>query len=241
VLVSAVLFERAEVVPGLEALAQTTARHGAELLVDVYHALGPVPFSVTALGLQHAWIVGGGYKYLQLGEGNCFLRVPAHADALRPVITGWYAEFGALADRHDPGRVAYAPRGAQRFAGATYDPTSHYRAARVQRFFAEQGLTPAVLAASYGHQVARLAAAVDALDLPPAVLDRDRDLPPQRRGGFLALRTPHAARLQELLAHAGVLTDSRGDVLRLGPAPYLADAQLDAAVAALGEAVAQVA
>jgi kynureninase len=238
VLVSAVLFERAEVVPGLDAVAAAVARHGAELLVDVYHALGPVPFSVADQGLQDAWIVGGGYKYLQLGEGNCFLRVPAHADGLRPAITGWYAEFGALADRHDPDRVAYA-HGAHRFAGATYDPTSHYRAARVQRFFADQGLTPALLAEAYRHQVTRLAAGVDALDLPAALVDRDRDLAPERRGGFLALRSPHAAQLQDLLARRGVLTDSRGDVLRLGPAPYLSDAHLDAAVAALGEAVAQ--
>jgi kynureninase len=104
-------------------------------------------------------------------------------------------------------------------------------------FFADQGLTPAFLPGVYRHQVAHLAAAVDALDAPPAVLDRDRTTPPERRGGFLALRTPHAAALQAALARAGVLTDSRGDVLRLGPAPYLADAQLDTAVAALAEAL----
>jgi hypothetical protein len=99
------------------------------------------------LGLDAAWVVGGGYKYLQLGEGNCFLRLPAHAEDLRPVVTGWYAEFGALADEHDPARVPYG-RGAERFAGWTYDPTSHYRAARVFAFFAEQGLTPERLRAS---------------------------------------------------------------------------------------------
>ena len=33
------------------------------------------------------------------------------------------------------------------------------------------------------------------------------------------------------LARDGVMTDSRGDYLRLGPAPYLADAQLEAAAA----------
>jgi kynureninase len=32
-------------------------------------------------------------------------------------------------------------------------------------------------------------------------------------------------------------SDSRGDVLRLGPAPYLSDAQLRAAIDALGEAL----
>ena len=237
VLVSAVLFETAHVVGDLDAVLAAATRHGAETLLDVYHALGPVSFSVREQGLEHAWVVGGGYKYLQLGEGCCFLRVPGHAGALRPAITGWYAEFGALAEQHDPDHVAYGA-GAQRFAGATYDPTSHYRAARVIGFFAQQGLTPELLHRSYGHQVTRLAAAVDALDLPPALLDRDRDTPPAGRGGFLALRTPRAGALQAALAGRGVLTDSRGDVLRLGPAPYLADAQLEAAVAVLGDVAA---
>jgi kynureninase len=35
-----------------------------------------------------------------------------------------------------------------------------------------------------------------------------------------------------------VLADYRGDVLRLGPAPYLTDAQLDAAMSALGDVIA---
>ena len=51
---------------------------------------------------------------------------------------------------------------------------------------------------------------------------------------FLALRSPRAGELQRELAARGVLTDSRGTYLRLGPAPYLADAQLEEAVAILG-------
>ena len=35
--------------------------------------------------------------------------------------------------------------GPARFAGATYDPTSHYRAAAVFDFFEKRGLTPALL------------------------------------------------------------------------------------------------
>jgi kynureninase len=56
----------------------------------------------------------------------------------------------------------------------------------------------------------------------------------ERFGGFLALRCTYAGDLQRALAARGVLTDSRGTFLRLGPAPYLADVQLDEAVAALG-------
>ncbi|WCB93544.1 Kynureninase [Baekduia alba] len=236
VFVSAVLFASSRVVPDLGALAAACARHGAELVVDAYHALGPTPFSVGALGLEEAWVVGGGYKYLQLGEGNCFLRVPPHASAYRPAITGWYAEFGALAERHAGELVAYGTGGAARFAGSTYDPTSHYRAARVFAFFAEHGLTPAFLATVYRHQVAHLARAFDALDLPEALIARDRAVGLDGVGGFLALRSPRAGALQVALAARGVLTDSRGDVLRLGPAPYLSDAQLDAAAAALRSA-----
>lgn len=236
VLVSAVLFETAARVPGLEALAATCEREGAQLLVDAYHALGCLRFELAAQGLERAWVVGGGYKYLELGEGNAFLRLPASARSLRPAITGWFAEFAELAAEADAGRVAY-PEGAARFAGSTYDPTSHYRAARVLDFFDAEGLTPTLLEANYRRQVERLAAAFDALDLPPRTIRRERELPAAARGGFLALESPHAERLVAALAAGGVAADSRGPWLRLGPAPYLCDAQLDAALARLGEAV----
>ena len=53
-----------------------------------------------------------------------------------------------------------------------------------------------------------------------------------RRAGFLALRSPRAGELSAALRGRGVLTDFRGDVLRLGPAPYLSDDQLREAVKA---------
>jgi kynureninase len=236
VLVSAVLFETARIVPGLGGLAEACERVGAELLVDTYHALGALPFAIHDAGLRTAWVVGGGYKYLQLGEGNCFLRLPAHAGDLRPVITGWFAEFAELADEHDPDRVAYGP-GATRFAGSTYDPTSHYRAARVFAFFEEQGLTPERLRRSYRRQVDLLAGRFDALRAPDTLITRDRATPLEHYGGFLALRSPVAGDLHRALAERGVHTDSRGPWLRLGPAPYLADEQLEAAVELLGEAL----
>jgi kynureninase len=231
VLVSAVLFETARIVPGLDAVAAACQSTGAELLVDAYHALGVVPFSLR--GLEAAWVTGGGYKYLQLGEGNCFLRLPPHAQELRPVITGWFAEFEDLAAKKS-GLVGYAS-GGDRFAGSTYDPTSHYRACAVLDFFAEHRLTPEFLREVSLHQTGLLAAAFDDLDADPAVITRDRSAPRAAFGGFLALTAPDAGDLREKLAERGVLTDSRGDKLRFGPAPYLSDAQLTAAMTALGE------
>ena len=109
-----------------------------------------------------------------------------------------------------------------RFAGATYDPTSHYRAARVFDFFEEQGLD------------ARGAPR----ELPPADDAAGRAL--RRRGaaredygGFVAVEVPDAEEVSRRLAGEGVLTDSRGRRLRLGPAPYVTDDQLERAADAV--------
>jgi len=233
VLVSAVFFEQGVIVPGLDRLAAACARHGAALLVDAYHALGAIPFPLKPLGLGDAFVVGGGYKYLQLGEGNCFLRTPPGC-ALRPVVTGWFSEFAELAEARTPAEVRYGA-GPARFAGSTFDPTSAYRGAAVMDFFAEQGLTPAFLREVSRHQVGLLMRAFEDLDLDPGVIRLDEGVRAEDRGGFLALTAPDAGRLCAGLKERGVLTDSRGAVLRFGPAPYLSDTQIEAAMQALAE------
>ena len=235
VLVSAVFFDTGRIARGLADVAASCRHHGSRLLVDAYHALNVVPFSVADEELGDAFVVGGGYKYCQLGEGNCFLRIPPDTD-LRPVVTGWFSEFSVLAERQRGERVAYGPGGDQ-LAGATYDPTSHYRAAAVFDFFRERGLTPTLLREVSQHQVGLLATTFDALDLDPTVVGRDRGCPLGEIGGFLALRSPVATSLARSLHARGVLTDARGEVLRLGPAPYLSDQQIGDAIGLLGELV----
>jgi kynureninase len=245
VMVSSVLYETAEVVPGLDVVAAGCRRHGAVMLVDAYHHLNVLPFDIAALGLEDTFVTGGGYKYCQIGEGNGFLRVPSGC-AMRPVLTGWFAEFDTLESGPDatgslplpPGpastaRVQYGP-GAAAFAGATYDPTSHYRAAAVFDFHAREGLTPIVLRRISQRQTGLLAAAFEALDVD----NRQARIEPLRvedRAGFVAIRAPDARGIVAKLRAGGVLADARGDILRLGPAPYMRDDQLADAVAILGE------
>jgi len=230
VMVSSVLFETAEIVSGLDRVAAACAAQGAALLVDAYHHLNVVPFDLRTMGLENAFVTGGGYKYCQLGEGNCFLRVPPDC-RLRPVLTGWFAEFEMLA-ASAPGKVAYAP-GAAAFAGATYDPTSHYRAAAVFDFHRAQGLTPARLREISQHQVGLLASSFRDLRADSSLAEL-QDVPISRRGGFLAIHTLRAAEIVRALREVAIFADARGETLRLGPAPYLSDEQLVHAIAQLG-------
>ena len=227
VLVSSVLYDTAEIVTGIVLAARACERHGATLLVDAYHHLNVVPFDIATLGLDRAFVTGGGYKYCQLGEGNAFLRVPPGC-RLRPVLTGWFSEFGGLGRPARGGRVEYGG-GAARFSGATYDPVSHYRAAAVFAFHVEQRLTAERLRDINRRQVECLQRTFEALDLDPMVAHVE-PMPADRRGGFLAIRCAHAAGLSRALRDQGVFTDVRGDFLRLGPAPYVTDHQLREAV-----------
>jgi kynureninase len=235
VFVSSVLYESAEIVPGLHLVARAADRHGATLLVDAYHHLNVVPFDIGSMGLETAFVTGGGYKYCQLGEGNAFLRVPEGC-RLRPVITGWFSEFAALEEQPVAGRVVYG-EGAARFAGATYDPTAHYRAAAVFAFHEAWHLVPERLREISRRQVGILKDGFEALDLDFRLAEVV-PVPAERRAGFLAIRTNRADKLVEMLRARRVFCDYRGDILRLGPAPYVSDEQLADAVEELGRAAA---
>jgi len=226
VLVSAVLYTTAHIVPDLRATLEACEWSGAELLVDAYHALNAIPFSLKVEGLEGAYVVGGGYKYCQLGPGNAFLRFPADT-TLRPVVTGWFSEFTDLA-KAPSGRVEYGP-GPARFAGATYDFTSHYRGAAVFRFFEEQNLTVERLRELSQQQIALL---VRGLEPAP-----DAAVP--ALGGFMSFSAPQAAQLQEALRRQHIWADHRGDRLRLGPAPYVTERQLRTAIDAARAAAAR--
>ena len=86
-------------------LAQVADTHDIPLLIDDYHATHVVPLNVKKI--PNAYLLGGGYKYLQWGEGNAFLRFPKSCQ-LRPVLTGWFAAYDHLEETHKPDhRIQY--------------------------------------------------------------------------------------------------------------------------------------
>ncbi len=238
VIVSKVFYLNGRIVENLGNLENTCIERGALLLVDAYHALNVLNFDIESEGLTNSFIIGGGYKYCQLGEGNCFLRFPSECE-LRPVITGWFSEFSKLADIKKSGEVPYGD-GHYRFAGSTYDPISHYRASEVFDFFSRMGLTPDILREINLHQLNLMAMKFDNLDFNNEIITRDHQIPLIKSGGFLVLKSPYAAEISQRLLNLGVYTDYRGEHLRLGPAPYISDDKLYNTINFLNEIVQQI-
>jgi kynureninase len=185
-------------------------------------------------GLEETFVVGGGYKYCQFGEGNCFLRVPKNCD-WRPVVTGWYAEFATLDQSPDAG-VPYG-LGRWAFEGSTYDPTSHYRAAKVIEFFDQQNLDVQTLRAINQAQLSFLLSEISRYQWPTSIGLPSSDT--ERRGGFIVVQTPQASQLVEALRRQDVYVDSRQNNVRLGPAPYVTKGQLAESVQLLHQCVMQ--
>jgi kynureninase len=217
-LASTVLFETSTVIPYLGQACEAAHAVGAEVLLDAYHHFRALPWQEID---ARAFVTAGGYKYAQWGEGVCFLRVPS-GSTLRPVYTGWFSDFASLAEPQS-GPTRYGKTGADRFAGSTYDPTSHYRARAVIGFHEREGLTTEALRALSLRQTARL---LDALDGYLVLTPKDD----ASRGGFVTVDVPNASEVVDTLRRRGVFVDARRSNLRFGPAPYVTDDELDRAV-----------
>ena len=230
VVTSTVLFQSGALVPHVAELATACLKADARLFLDAYHSFQITPLSLASLGEAEAitYLSGGGYKYAQWGEGACWLRAP-QSDRLRPVFTGWFSDFEHLHEPRvdaegQPHPLRYGARAAERFAGSTFDPTSYYRAARVARFFKEQGLTIDVLRARSIEQTQLI------LDTLSPYISPITPSEPRSRGGFVALQVPAAHLMVRRLRARGVFVDARGDSLRFGPAPYLTHADIEKAL-----------
>lgn len=225
IMLSRVYFETSLVNAHLSEIAAAARVHGIPVIIDDYHGTNTVPLSIREEGLEDCFILIGGYKYLQWGEANCFLRFPKDCE-LRPVITGWFASFSTLEKPRNNDPIQY-DHSDQRFASATYDPSSQFRAAKVVEFFNEQGLTPEVLRSQYQDQVGLLRSLFLQKDFDPSVIKLTHTESLSRNGGFLSLTSPKARELRADLLNRGIFTDARDQILRFGPAPYTTEAQIE--------------
>ncbi|WP_454714425.1 kynureninase/PvdN C-terminal domain-containing protein [Caulobacter segnis] len=225
IFVSHVFFKTGFVFDRVWELAELSKPEGPWLIVDGYHGFRAVPTDLSAVA-DRVFYLAGGYKYAMAGEGAAFLHAPPGFGP-RPVLTGWYAEFGDL--EGPPGGVGYTVD-AGRFMGATFDPSGLYRFVAAGRMLEAEGLTTAAIAAHVGGLMRSLGTADP---LKGAMVLNPPDEGPQAR--FLALRHEKASAWKQALAEKGVVVDVRDDVLRIGLSVYHDEADLTAFCAACAE------
>ena len=229
---SHVFFDSGFVVRDLDRLVDAAPAR-AMVVVDGYHAFCALPIEAARLH-RRAFYVGGGYKYAMSGEGACFLAVPPGC-ALRPVDTGWYAAFEALAAPQQA-QVPYSSDGF-RFWGATFDPSGLYRFDAAMDWLAGTGTTPDLV---HRHAHALQRRFLDGLararlrELPAAALVPPDGVP---RGNFLAFDVDDAEDRHRRILDAGVHIDRRGRRLRFGFGVYHDAGQVDALLGALSRAL----
>jgi selenocysteine lyase/cysteine desulfurase len=224
IFVSHVFFKTGFVFDRVWELADLARPNGPWVVVDGYHGFRAIPTDLSAVA-DRLFYVSGGYKYAMAGEGAAFLHAP-HGFGPRPVLTGWYAEFGDL--EGPPGGVGYVAD-AGRFMGATFDPTGLYRFVAAGRMLAAESLTTEAVAAHVRKLQADLLEKIAAGAAGPlreaAVLNRPGNGPQAR---FLAFRHPSANAWKHALAAQGVVVDVRDDVLRAGLSVYHDEADIAA-------------
>jgi selenocysteine lyase/cysteine desulfurase len=216
---SQVFFNSGVGIKDLPALVQALDKvTDAMIVVDGYHGFMAVPTDLSAIA-ERIFYLAGSYKYAQGGEGCCFLAVPQGSDH-RPIYTGWFAEFGELANAKQ-GQVQYANNG-YRFAGATMDCSALYRVLAVFELYQQQDLSVEKVQDYIQSLQYSFLALLDEMQHP--LLNRTHllDKQNQQQGQFLTFRfaAEEVARIAAALKQQGIVTDYRGDRLRFGFALY---------------------
>ena len=224
IFVSQVFFRTGQVFGAVADLADLARPEGPWVAIDGYHGFMATPTDLSGVA-DRVFYLAGGYKYAMSGEGACFLHAPP-GFCPRPVVTGWFAEFGDLSG--PPGGVQYR-QDAGRFWGSTFDFTALYRFNAVRRMLDEAGLNTAAVSAHARALQTRFAQAVAAGEC--GRLDQAIVVNPLGGEGaharFIALRHPEAQAWRTALLEAGVITDVRDDTIRFGFGLYQDEADLD--------------
>ncbi len=219
---SHILFNSGQIID-IEPIARLANALGPWVVIDGYHGFMAIPTDLSPFA-DRIFYLSGGYKYAMAGEGVCFLHAPP-GFAPRPAVTGWYAEFSDLA--LPPGSVGYAPDG-RRFLGCTFDPSGLYRYCAVRAMLDIEGLTTSVIS---DHVTKLQQQFLSANPLSMLTLLNPLSHAPHAR--FLALKGAAASDIHDAMAARNVVTDVRGDVLRIGFGLYQDETDVDRLLAIL--------
>ncbi|MCO1334073.1 aminotransferase class V-fold PLP-dependent enzyme [Microbulbifer sp. OS29] len=215
---SLVFFDSGVVFPRLLEIAEQKPKT-TQFVIDGYHGYFARPIDLAAVA-NKIFFTAGSYKYFGAGEGLCFMSIPADCP-LRPLNTGWFAEMAELENRSD--EVSYSNNWL-RFAGATMDYSTLYKALAIFDLFAREGITIDKIHRYILRAQTRFLQSMDKSNHP--VLNRNNlvchDLE-YGHGHFFTFDCSQpelSQRIQEALKARAVLCDRRQQYLRLGFAIY---------------------
>jgi kynureninase len=225
VAISWVLF-RSGYILDVERIIRHAHAAGAAVVLDAFHAVGVLPVDVGQLGVD--FLTGGVLKWLCGGPGGCFLYVsPAVGERFSPALTGWQAHRRPFAFEPE---MEYT-KGAWRWLNGTPVVPALYAAREGVRIVRQVGI--AAIRAKSMRQTARL------IELARGVgIEVGSPLDPERRGGTVTLRCPHAAAVARYLLANDILVDFRPDAgIRVAPHFYTKDEELEEALVAIARAL----
>lgn len=224
IVLSMVLFTTGQLLNKLKTLIDAAHQQGALILLDLYHAAGVVPIDVAELDIDFA--IGGSYKYLRGGPGASWLYIhPRHLDgSLRTLDTGWFAQDLAFAFERP--EIPQYSSGGNAFLESTPAILPFYQARAGLNFTLAIGVQRL---RDYSIQQQQL---IETLlqrhDIP--FLGKTGD-----RGAFIAIPHPQAGAISTQLKDAGVICDSRENLLRLCPDALNTKEELAIAIDKLSE------
>ena len=223
--ISHVLFRSAYIME-VEEICRRAREVGALVSLDSFHAVGVIPVDVRRIGCD--FLTGGVLKWLCGGPGGCFLYVsPEVRQRLAPALTGWQAHARPFAFEPE---MEFASD-AFRWLGGTPVIPALYAAAEGPKILRRVGID--AIRAKSVRQTSKLIAAAERRGL---TIRAPRDA--SRRGGTVAVDMPHAYEIAQFLLARNVIVDYRpGAGIRIAPHFYTSDAELDAVMAGIDEAL----
>ncbi len=224
VCVDLVLF-RSSALLDVAPIVRAARRHGALVLLDVYQAIGAVPFDVHAMGVD--LVVGGSVKWVCGGPGAAYLYASDRVrKRLQPAVTGWFSHRRPFAFEVGPVEPA---DDIHRFMGGSPSVPALYSAREGYAVVAEAGVER-IRARSLA-LTERLIRGADAQEL---TVNTPRA--PQSRGGTVCVDFPGADVAHDILVDQGILIDHRPHCgIRISPHFYNTEAECDDALAAIRE------
>lgn len=222
VVVSQVVFNTGQVLPGLPELVAAAHAKRARVLLDVYHSLGVMPVDIGALDADFA--IGGSYKYLRGGPGAGFMYLhPRHLDgSFQTLDIGWFAKKNKF-DYLRPDPPEFAP-GGDALLESTPPVLSAYQARAGQLFTLAIGVERL-----RAYSLAQQRRLLELLAERGIAADGGR----AERGAFVVVRHARAIAWARALVARGVEIDARGELMRLCPDVLTTDAELERGAEAL--------